>query len=153
MTRQLRSFIVAVLALLVLCAPARAAPFTPELERAYSVATRWWGETPTECSSLDREIVADDEMPEDTEGWATIPGDEPVPCVLYIRRALAAPRSFERACAVTLHEVGHLLGYDHSDDPRNVMYPDLVAIPAVCFRLGLRELNRRERHSPAGRNR
>lgn len=152
MTRQLRSFIVAVLALLVLCAPARAAPFTPELQRAYSAAIGWWGETPTNCMSLDREIVADAAMPEEAEGWATIP-DAPEPCVLYIRRSLAAPRFFERACAVVVHEVGHLLGYQHSADPRNVMYPELVAIPGVCSRLGLRELNRRERHSPAGRKR
>lgn len=142
MTRQLRSFIVAVLALLALCAPARAAPFTPELNRSYNAAVRFWGEAPINCTSLDRQIVDDAAMPEETEGWATI-ADRPTTCVLYLRRTLAAPRWFERACAVMIHEVGHLLGYGHSDDPANVMFPEVVAIPPYCFRLGLRELNRR----------
>lgn len=144
MTRQLRTLAAVVLALLVLCAPARAAPFTPELQRAYSAAVGWWGETPTNCTSLDREIVDDAAMPEEAEGWATV-ATVPTPCVLYIDRTLAVPRWFERACAVMIHEVGHLLGYEHSTDLRNVMYPEVVAIPGICDRLGLREMNRRDR--------
>jgi hypothetical protein len=149
MTRHLATPAV-LLALLAPCVPARAAPFTPELERAYSAAVRWWGETPTDCTSLDREIVDDAAMPEEAEGWATIPA-APTSCVLYIRRTLAEPRWFERGCAVMIHEVGHLLGYQHSADPSNVMYPEVVAIPGMCNRLGLREMNRRARLSPAGR--
>lgn len=144
MTRQLWSLSLAVIALLALCAPARAAPFTPELQRAYAAAVGFWGEAPTECTSLDREIVDDAAMPEGAEGWATIP-EEPTPCVLYLRQTLAKPRMFIRACAVLIHEVGHLLGYEHSADPANVMYPEVVAIPPLCQRAGLRELNRRSR--------
>lgn len=143
-TRHLWSLTASAAVLLALSAPARAAPFTPQLERAYAAAVQWWGETPSNCTTLDREIVADAAMPEGSEGWATIPV-KLTPCVLYLRRTLAAPRWFERACAVMVHEVGHLLGYQHSDDPASVMYPEVVAIPRRCSRLGLRELNRRER--------
>lgn len=139
-----RSLTVSLAVLLALAAPARAAPFTPELERAYSTALRFWHTTPSNCKSLDREIVADAAMPEQAEGWATI-ADEPTPCVLWLRRTLAGPRWIERACAVLIHEVGHLLGYQHSADPANVMYPEVTFIPGTCSRLGLRELNRRER--------
>lgn len=142
--RHLRATIAAAAVALAVAAPCQAAPFTPELNRAYNVAVRFWHQAPSNCTSLDREIVADAAMPEESEGWATI-ASEPTPCVLFIRRTLAAPRWFERACAVLIHEVGHLLGFQHSEDPANVMYPEVVAIPAACARAGLRELNRRER--------
>lgn len=148
MTRQLGTLAIAAVIVLVGATPASAAPFTPELDRAYNVAVEFWHTAPSNCTSLDREIVPDAMMPEGAEGWATIPA-RPTPCVLYIRRTLAAPRWFERACAVMIHEVGHLLGYQHSADPANVMYPEVVAIPGVCDRVGLRELNRRENRRSA----
>lgn len=140
-TRHLRSAGATCVLALALASPAKAAPFTPELDRAYNVAVRFWDETPTECATVDMEILPDALMPEGTEGWATIP--EPgSDCVLYLQRTLAAPRNVERACAVLIHERGHLLGYQHSTDSRNVMYPQVVRIPGVCKRFGLREMNR-----------
>lgn len=136
---------VAVVALAT-AAPSYAAPFTPELNRANQVALGFWDETPTDCTSIDREIVPNAALSDDGEGFASIPS-EPQPCVLWLARRLAAPRLAGRACAILIHEEGHLLGYEHSDDPHNVMYPDVVGgfIPAVCTRFELRELNRRER--------
>lgn len=125
---------------LALAAPARAAPFTPTAERAYNVAVRYWRGGPTDCLTLDRQIVPDGSLPEGAEGWATV-ATEPTDCVLYVERALVRPSMFVRLCGILTHEVGHLRGLDHSADPRSVMYPDPTP-PRVCFRAGLRELNR-----------
>lgn len=143
-TRQLRTIIGVAVVYLAAATPCSAAPFTPELERAYDTAVRFWHVEPSNCESLDREIVDDAAMPEEAEGWATI-ANEPTPCILYLRRTLAKPIMWVRACGVLIHEVGHLLGFEHSDDPANVMYPALVKVPPLCFRVGLREENRRER--------
>jgi hypothetical protein len=142
--RRLYTFAAASVAAVAIAAPAHAAPFTPELDRAYNVAVGFWHASPVDCTTLDRQIVPVAAMPEGAEGWATIPA-QPGPCVLYLSRTLAAPRWFERACAVLIHEVGHLLGFQHSADPANVMFPEVVAIPGTCWRAGLREVNRRDR--------
>lgn len=131
----------AVLAALALAAPARAAPFTPEAERAYDVAERYWRGGPTDCLTLDREIVPDNSLPGNDLGWATIP-TEPTDCVLYVARRLAAPRDFTQLCGVLTHELGHLRGLQHSTDPTSVMYPTQIRPPAICWRAGLRESNR-----------
>lgn len=37
-------------------------------------------------------------------------------------------------CAVTIHEYGHLVGLDHSPNPRSVMHPNILpsGYPAIC---------------------
>jgi len=140
-TRHLRSAGAACLLALALAAPARAAPFTPEVERAYNVAERFWHGGPTDCLTLDREIVPDGALPGDDLGWATVP-TEPTDCVLYVVRRLATPANFIQLCGVLTHEVGHLRGLEHSTDPASVMYPTQTRPPAICWRAGYREMNR-----------
>lgn len=122
-------------------APATAAPFTPQMQYAYELAVNHWGTEPTGCTSIDFEIVDDDTMP-DREGEATQPQPgQHIPCHMYIRRYLAQPRMFIRMCAVVRHEVGHLLGFGHSEDPRSVMYPYVTIPPSECWTAGLYVMN------------
>lgn len=141
MARQLRSAGAVCVLALALAAPARAAPFTPAAERAYNVAVRYWRGGPTDCLTLDREIVADGSLPEGDTGWATVP-TEPTDCVLYVARRLTTPGNFIALCGVLVHEVGHLRGLGHSTDPASVMYPYSRRPPGICWRAGLREMNR-----------
>jgi hypothetical protein len=40
-------------------------------------------------------------------------------------------------CGIIIHEYGHLLGHDHVDNPRSIMYPRINRsnLPPVCKRL------------------
>ena len=46
-------------------------------------------------------------------------------------------------CTVFLHEWGHLLGFQHSPDFNNIMYPSTQRVPGICNRRGWRQLNDR----------
>jgi hypothetical protein len=140
MTR-VRVFLALCVACLGFAAPAAAAPFTPELRLAYGLAVQHWGILPAGCSSLDRQIVPNEELPDAlAEASQPEPG-EVIPCFLYIRAELANPTNFIRACAVIRHEVGHLEGFGHSPDPRNIMYPQITLLPSECWRASLWLMN------------
>jgi len=146
MTR-VRVFLTA--ALLSLClAPAavNAAPFTPELNFAYRLAVEHWGE-PTGCITVDAEIVPDAfGKANEFRGWATMPAPgEQTNCILDIIRELAKPSYFGAACAVIFHEVGHLTGHDHSNDPHSIMYPEVTFAPSACSRAMLWLMNHERR--------
>lgn len=133
---------VAFMLLLLLATHASAAPFTRELDYAYELANEHWGGPPTDCSSIDFEIVDEGALGEGIEAWATVaPSDHAIPCVLWVVRKLASPNFFPRACAVLRHEDGHLHGLEHSSDPHNIMYPSLTYIPSQCTRAGLFLMN------------
>ena len=51
------------------------------------------------------------------DGWAPYTGNDSD--VTITSRALGVPGL---NVAVLIHEFGHVLGFDHSDDPRSVMY-------------------------------
>lgn len=123
--------------------PAAAAPFPPRLNFAYDLATAYWGEQPVACATLDRQIVPPGSLGNPfigaISGRATQvpPGAAPesVNCFLYIDRAYAEPIIFDLLCAVMVHNVGHLLGYEHSPDPHSVMNEN-IPVPPLCHAKG-----------------
>lgn len=131
---KLRGVGLAVAVALIGAAPAQAAPFTSSLDYAYQLAERHWDAQPTQCVSVDREIVPGGSL-NSLSGEAFQPGAGYYgPCYVYIVSDLAVPSKFELACALIRHEYGHLLGYGHSTDPRNIMYPEVTFIPSQCQR-------------------
>lgn len=138
-TRRILLFL-ALLGALVAPSSVQAAPLTPPLELAYKLAVKHWGE-PEGCVSIDRQIVPNGALGEH-QGEATKPEPgEHLACYLHIIRELAAPRMWGRACAVMFHEVGHLNGFDHSADPRSLMYPTIPFVPSACWRTMLWLMN------------
>lgn len=112
----------------------------PRLTRAKAASRRYWGKVPCQGNVTYR--LAN--LHGDYIGYAQ--WDDPekdgppyVNClVLYERKVFGhdknAPYWF--FCAVTIHEVGHLLGHGHVRDPDNVMYPRASQrnTPTTCKR-------------------
>jgi hypothetical protein len=119
-----------------------AAPFTPELNMAFGMAVRHWGGPPTGCSSIDLQIVPDEQLAPGLDGEASEPKPgEVIPCFLYIRAELAEPQFFIRTCALMRHEVGHLEGLGHSSNPRSIMAERISLLPSECWRTSLWLIN------------
>jgi hypothetical protein len=138
MTKLILGAVAVVVAMLAVAAPATAAPFTPRLNVALQVAYDYWGGIPANCTSINRQIVPDGSLArfnegEATSGVATL-ATHPQPCHLWVERRLASPVIFATTCAIMVHEVGHLHGYDHADDPADVMNPEGASV-GQCQRL------------------
>lgn len=110
-----------VLALLPATAEAEVAQLSPALESQYRSALQTWGhpDGPPGCVAVDRRVVAPEALPGAFGRATQPPPGAHLACLFEIR-------SDTRRCAyreAVLHEVGHLVGYPHSDDPRSIMYP------------------------------
>lgn len=159
-----RTFVLLALAFLTFAASARAddLPTMPgltltdtpvvdaRLDAGLAAAAEYWGRLPN-CPPLafDEADESGALTPASTVGVGIIGG-----CRLWISTAYLASTYADPAsvCRVVVHEVGHLLGHDHTphtdDDPANVMdETGLPGWPAPCLRM-LPPATVHEIHSP-----
>lgn len=128
----------AAVGLVLLPVPAAQATVTvlgPEpLRHLYSEAIEWWGQEPSACPSVALEYRTTLESV--NVGMAVAPNEEKPYCSILILAGLESCEGTE----TMRHEVGHLLGYPHSPDPRSVMYggKDGGLAPS-CTRIELHE--------------
>jgi hypothetical protein len=57
-------------------------------------------------------------------------------CYVWLNLAHASFLTAQEICKLSLHEMGHLTGLQHSQDPRDVMYAPFASepIPAPCLK-------------------
>lgn len=110
--------VLALLALLAVPTEAHARPFNELDEAIYLEALAYWGvDSPPACATVAASVEA---LPADRRGEATKPPPDAreIACILRISDAISTCE--ERS--VMRHEVGHLLGYGHSEDPASFMH-------------------------------
>ena len=113
------------------------APFHPtqvEIDRAVQAADEFWRHDPQErCLGKNRGEL-DTNFPDehtDAAGY-TDPGH----CgTIHIQTRRARAYSRWQFCTLVVHEYGHTIGYEHVDDPSDIMYYKPVTAglhPKVC---------------------
>ncbi len=104
----------AIAVLAVVAGPAAAEDVTssPTAERNIAIAAAYWG------SEIPGYAVEVEPLPDGDVGLSPQPGT-----VQAIDPSLWNSGKRRFLCAVETHEYGHSLGFGHSNDPSNVMYP------------------------------
>jgi hypothetical protein len=102
----------------------------PLVAQLWAASVRYWGGTPKSCARGVRIAMTTDDP--DFDGDDTYSGyvyDQQL-CTMYLNVADSewppTPDSGYSWCLIVAHEEGHMLGLDHSDDERNLMYGDGV---------------------------
>ncbi len=131
MTRKMVAALVGVLVVLAVAPEVRAAPFTPRMWLAYTMAEEYWAGPPP-CATLDAQIVAPDSLNRYGNNAGGVAANRSGACLIWIERYSAAPVNFAALCQTMLHEVGHLRGLGHSTDPTDIMYPAGLTVPPRC---------------------
>jgi hypothetical protein len=109
-------------------------PATAPETLAREIAVAYWGVDP--CGGQVT-IVWTDQDPDlnATAVWGNAVGDytdalSNDQCQIRFNPEVAF--TWPKFCTVMVHEYGHLAGHDHSDDPRDVMYPLYMGPIGVC---------------------
>ena len=107
-------------------------PFNPTLEGEYAAALTFWGvSSPPLCEEVRRVVMPTDPGSAIAGDGAAAAATQPTPGVIdaWCELNVFADEFPTGACVqqeAMDHEVGHLLGYGHSEDKTNIMYPTLL---------------------------
>ena len=114
------------------------------LTRYLEIAAAHWGGPAPTCTGNDGQsiqvhAVLYDDPDSDVAASAEQPG-----CRIWIDRSYRLAQPDQIDCTILVHEWGHLLGRDHSDDESSLMYESPVEGAPGCAVFGVRSNGRRQ---------
>jgi hypothetical protein len=107
----------------------------PAIRTAVDVAAAYWGSVPCRgrvdigWDTLSRGVNATSSWANDVDPYTQPSLNTECDIVLSVK----ADWDWPMLCSVIVHEVGHLTGHDHVDDPADIMYPTYVAPIPDCM--------------------